>query len=115
MLGITKKVRKGENVLLLSVGATGSGKSETFFKNIGVKRDKDERIDEALVLQMFERLIDQEVQENKDSSIVNFECQYLQIFNENLFDLLKKVSINRFSFDADYIRKMKRKKLKKQN
>jgi len=60
-----------------------------------------ERLDEDVVFHVMEKLLNQESLGEEDSSLISIECEYIQIFNEILLDLLKKVK--RFSSKSESV------------
>jgi len=74
------------------------GKSETLFKNSHQKFERVDRLDEDLAIHILDSILQLNEEPPSDQEhqrlITTIEGEYIQIFNENLLDLLKKVIIN---------------------
>jgi len=79
---------EGYNATVLAYGQTGSGKTWT----MGSGHTKDLREDELGVIPRVIKLIFDEVEKRKSKKEFIIKCSFLEIYNEELNDLLDNTS-----------------------
>jgi len=71
------------------------------FKNSHQKFERVDRLDEDLAVHILDSILQlnqEPTSDEENQRSISLEGEYIQIFNENLLDLLKKVIILSFKF-----------------
>jgi hypothetical protein len=89
----TLSVLKGVNSTIFAYGQTGSGKTHSMY---GPPNYVSNQLRETEMLGVIPRAINHIFESSKNPKIIQFQvhCSFVQIYNENLFDMLRDSSMN---------------------